>query len=277
MAFLRMDLFSKSLMRTVPVSVIIPADKFHFPEDEKEEITAYKTLYLLHGVFGSDMDWLTGTGIMRYAEEHDLAVVMPAGENAFYLDQPEAHNLYGEFIGRELVGLTRKIFPLSSEKSDTYIGGLSMGGYGAMRNGLKYCDTFGCILALSGAYITKDIAERKNETPFFLERRDYAERCFGALDKVGRSDKNPEYIIEKIREDGREMPRIYMACGEQDSLLGVNREFAEFARKNGADITFEVGKGNHEWDFWDAYIKRGIEWLQIKNSGLGVGSGNIGI
>ena len=50
---------------------------------------------------------------MRYAEEHDLAVVMPSGDNSFYVDHPEAMNNYGKFVGKELVELTRKMFPLS--------------------------------------------------------------------------------------------------------------------------------------------------------------------
>lgn len=72
----------------------------------------------------------------------NLAVVMPAGENAFYIDQPEMGTMHGKFIGEELVDITRRMFPLSRKREDTYIGGLSMGGFGALRNGLKYHDTF---------------------------------------------------------------------------------------------------------------------------------------
>ena len=111
MALLQMNLLSKSLMRTVPVNVILPVDKMAHPGMPQREEKPYKTLYLLHGIFGNYTDWVCGTRIQRYAEENDLAVVMPSGDNAFYVDQPAANNYYGKFIGQELVELTRKMFP----------------------------------------------------------------------------------------------------------------------------------------------------------------------
>ncbi len=277
MAFIQMNLMSKSLMRMVPVNVILPVDKLVFPGMPVREDKPYKTLYLLHGVFGNYTDWVNGSRIQRYAEEHDLVVVMPSGDNAFYLDQPSGQNFYGEFIGRELVELTRKMFPLSHKREDTYIGGLSMGGFGAIRNGFKYHETFGAVVALSAALIVDGLQSRTNDTPFFLEGKDYAEACFGDLNKVLESDKNPKYLVEQMRREGVEPPSVYMACGEEDHLLDVNKDFARFLQEHGVDVLFEVGPGNHEWDFWDTYIRRGIEWLPLENNGLGVNSGNVGI
>ena len=237
----------------------------------------FKTLYLLHGVFGSYIDWVNGTRIQRYAEEHDLAVVMPSGDNAFYVDQPGANNYYGEFVGKELVELTRKMFPLSRKREDTFIGGLSMGGYGAMRNGLKYWENFGSIVALSGALLVEGMDKRTNDDPFFLNRRDYAEACFGDLSKILDSDKNPKYLVRQLKKEGRPIPRIYMACGDADSLLPANQDMAAFLKEQGADVTFEVGPGAHEWDFWDTYIRKAIEWLPTDKVSQGMNSGNVGI
>lgn len=277
MAFIQMSILSKSLMRTVPVNVILPADKMVFPGMPEPPEKPFKTLYLLHGVFGSYIDWVNGTRIQRYAEEHDLAVVMPSGDNAFYVDQPGANNYYGEFVGKELVELTRKMFPLSRKREDTFIGGLSMGGYGAMRNGLKYWENFGCIVALSGALLVEDVAKRTNDDPFFLNRRDYAEACFGDLSKILDSDKNPKYLVRQLKKEGRPIPRIYMACGDADSLLPANQDMAAFLKEQGADVTFEVGPGAHEWDFWDTYIRKAIEWLPTDKASQGMNSGNVGI
>ena len=277
MAFIQMSILSKSLMRTVPVNVILPADKMVFPGMPEPPEKPFKTLYLLHGVFGSYIDWVNGTRIQRYAEEHDLAVVMPSGDNAFYVDQPGANNYYGEFVGKELVELTRKMFPLSRKREDTFIGGLSMGGYGAMRNGLKYWENFGSIVALSGALLVEDVAKRTNDDPFFLNRRDYAEACFGDLSKILDSDRNPKYLVRQLKKEGRPIPRIYMACGDADSLLPANQDMAAFLKEQGADVTFEVGPGAHEWDFWDTYIRRAIEWLPTDKVSQGMNSGNVGI
>lgn len=276
MAFIHMNMFSEKLMRTVGVNVILPVDKLTFPGMPVREDKPYKTLYLLHGVFGSYVDWVNGTRIQRYAEEHDLVVVMPSGDNAFYVDQPKGHNYYGEFIGEELVNVTRKMFPLSKKREDTFIGGLSMGGFGALRNGLKYSDTFGYIVALSGALLVDGMPGRNNDVAMFIDSRDYAESCFGNLDELLESDKNPKYIVEQMLKAGKTFPEIYMACGTEDGLLGVNREMAAFLKDHQVNVTYEEGPGNHEWDFWDTYIKKAIEWLPTENNGQGINSGNIG-
>lgn len=127
MAFIQMNFFSQSLMRQVPVNIILPMDKLPAPGVPVREEKPYKTLYLLHGIFGNYTDWVNGTRIQRYAEEHDLVVVMPSGDNSFYVDQPKSNNLYGEFVGRELVEFTRKMFPLSHKREDTFIGGILYG------------------------------------------------------------------------------------------------------------------------------------------------------
>lgn len=277
MALLQMNLLSGCLMRTVPVNVILPADKLSWPGHPPRPDMPYKTLYLLHGVIGNYTDWVTGTRIQRFAEEHDLAVVMPSGDNAFYVDQPAGNNFYGEFVGRELVELTRKIFPLSHKREDTFIGGLSMGGYGALRNGLKYSDTFGYIVNLSGALLTETLDQRTNDSSFFLERRSYAEACFGDLSKVTESDMDPKYLVKQLEKAGKSLPHIYMACGDKDSLLGVNQDMADFLRQHQADVTFEVGPGAHEWDFWDTYIYKAIQWLPTEKNTQGINSGNVGV
>lgn len=277
MAWIQMNILSKSLMRTVPVNVILPIDKLVIPGAPKRADYPYQTLYLLHGIFGNYTDWVNGTRIQRYAEEHDLVVVMPSGDNAFYVDQPVMNNYYGEFIGKELVELTRKMFPLSHKREDTFIGGLSMGGYGAMRNGLKYHDTFGRIIALSSALVLEDMPKRTNDDPFFINRKDYAESCFGNLDELLTSDKNPKWLVQQLIKEQVTLPEIYMACGTEDFLLQSNQDFAGFLKEQGIHVTFETGTGGHEWDFWDTYIKKAIEWLPTENQGLGINSGNVGL
>lgn len=277
MAWIQMNLLSQKLMRTVPVNVIMPADKMIFPGMKQREEKPYKTLYLLHGVFGNYTDWVNGSRIQRFAEENDLVVIMPSGDNAFWIDHPKSVNYYGEFVGQELVELTRKIFPLSKKREDTFIGGLSMGGYGAIRNGLKYYENFSAIIALSSALIIEDVQTRTNDAPFFLETRDYAEALFGDLSKVLESDINPKFLVKMMKQKGIDIPTFYMACGEQDSLLGVNQQFADFLKEKDVPVTLEIGPGNHEWDFWDTYIQRALKWLPLEENICGINSGNIRI
>ena len=79
--------------------------------------------------------------------------------------------------------------PLSHKRVDTFIGGLSMGGFGALRNGLKYSDTFGSIISLSGALHIDNMPKRGNDVELFIDSRDCAESCFGDLDQLQESDR----------------------------------------------------------------------------------------
>ena len=162
MAILQVTFLSDTLKRTVSIQVVLPSDKVLSYGREKAETKPYKTLYLLHGLLGNCTDWVMNTNIQQLAEAHNLAVVMPSCENSFYVDQLLPNNAFGEYIGKELVEITRRMFPLSHKKEDTFIAGLSMGGFGALRNGLKYYDTFGYIAALSAAI---QIFEQPEDTP----------------------------------------------------------------------------------------------------------------
>ncbi|MCJ8008293.1 alpha/beta hydrolase [Lederbergia wuyishanensis] len=277
MAVIQVNFMSKTLGRSVPMNVILPVDKMTFPGMPVRAEKPYKTLYLLHGVLGNYTDWVTGTNIVRWAMERDLAVVMPSGDNMFYVDNPwTVTNQYGEFIGKELVDITRKMFPLSEKKEDTYIAGLSMGGYGALRNGLKYHDTFGCIAALSSALIIDGIENTTNDGPFFATRG-YLEGCFGDLTKVAESDMNPKWLANKLVEDKVNIPDIYLACGKEDSLLEANQDFRNYLKNLDIEVTYEEGPGGHDWDYWGQYIKRVLEWLPLENKAEGINSGNVGI
>lgn len=274
MAIIEVNFISKCLMRTVTFNAIIPVDKFG-PQEENAEQKPLKTLYLLHGIFGNYTDWVNGTRIQALAEANDLAVIMPSGENHFYLDDEKSGELYGEFIGKELVEFTRKLFPLSDKREDTFIAGLSMGGYGAIRNGLKYAENFGCVIGLSAALVHDTWKDADNSAPIFTFRRNYYEAIFGEYDKVKGSDKDPKALLLKLKEEGRSVPKMYLCCGTEDGLITANRDFRDFLNENGVDLTYVEGPGKHDWVFWDTYIKKVLDWLPLNRTGAGINSGNV--
>ena len=251
MATLQANIFSNSLNRQVAINAIIPIG------GEKP----LKTLYLLHGIFGNYMDWLTCTRIAFWAEERNLAVIMPSADNSFYVDNKKAGAMYGEFFGRELVDITRELFPLSDKCEDTFIGGLSMGGFGAIRTGLKYHKTFGAIAGLSSALITEDAVVSSEGTPTLIGRRSYFESVFGDLDKLLDSYNNPKWLVRDLKEKGADFPKIYLCCGTDDFLIAQNRDFDKFLDEENVKHTYVEGAGEHTWAFWDEYILKVLEWL----------------
>ena len=275
MAFIQVNFVSKALMRTVTINAILPVDKFSLNPNEVREEKPFKTLYLLHGLLGNYTDWVNGTRVQRWAEARDLAVIMPSGENGFYVDSPVAPwNRYGQFIGEELVEITRKMFPLSHKREDTFIGGLSMGGFGAIRNGLKYHETFGSIVGLSSAiHILEEGSQHMDVA--------YEESCFGPFAEARETDRNPRWLIgqlaaQKKADPSLDLPKVFMACGTEDGLVGVNRVYRDLFRKNGFDLTYYESAGGHTWDFWDQYIEKVVnEWLPLGDGKAGVNSGNV--
>ena len=261
MALIQVNFVSQCLMRTVPIQVILPVDQHPLDKTRKEE-KPFKTLYLLHGIFGNHTDWVSNTRIQKWAESKGLAVVMPAGDNSFYLDYPESGNLYGEFVGRELVEMTRRMFPLSRKREDTFIGGLSMGGYGALRNGLKYHETFGHIAVLSGAL---HIFENNTLGQIAKELS-----CFGDLEVSAKTDKNPRVLLEQLRQkrlaDPKvDFPRIYLTCGTEDILYEANERYRQILESYDLDLTWEALPGAHNWAYWDTTIRKVLDWLPLEN------------
>lgn len=273
MALLHCNFMSCSLGRPVPIQVVLPTDKMAGPQGQAPQ-GPFKTLYLLHGIFGDETDWVCGTRLQSWAQDRNLAVVMPAGENSFYVDNPRASRLYGTYIGKELVDFTRRTFPLSAKREDTFIGGLSMGGFGAIVNGLQNPETFGAVCALSSALILDSMMENKEYTDFLMTNKGYYESVFGDLDQVRGSDMDYDALAEKVAKEPVK-PRFYMACGTEDGLIGVNRAFRDHLQGLGFDVTYEEGPGVHDWYFWDKYILKAMEWLPLDRPEQGISSGHV--
>lgn len=270
MALVKVDFFSRQLMRTVSIQAIIPIDKKEKPMQSEP----LKTLYLLHGILGNDIDWVSSTRIQRWAQDRDLAVIMPAGENKFYVDNENSHEYFSRFIGEELVAITRKLFPLSSRREDTFIAGLSMGGYGAIVNGLKYYQTFGYIAGLSSALLIDSfVRSQDGEDVPYMYKRSYLISVFGDLTQLKGSDKDYCALLEKIED--QDVLHMYMACGNEDALLKENREYRDFLKAHHVDLTYEEGRGGHDWDFWDLFIEKVLMWLPLNEKNEGLSSGHI--
>ncbi|MBP5164814.1 MAG: acetylesterase [Lachnospiraceae bacterium] len=254
MALIQVNYLSKALFRTVPINVILPVDKFDADTDSylMPEGHKFKTLYLLHGLLGNYIDLVSRTRIQMWAEEKDLAVVMPSGDNAFYLKSRTPWNDYETFTGKELVEMTRRMFPLSERREDTYIAGLSMGGFGAIRNGIVFSETFSHVAGLSAAlHIFDDLSEEANIG------------LFEDIKQASETNMNPKVALEEMLEEKRKRPAFYMACGKRDDLMKTNVEFRDLLIKNGLDVTWDEDDAGHDWDFWDSQIRKVLEWLPL--------------
>jgi putative tributyrin esterase len=261
MAYLQIRFFSQALMKNTTVQMILPNDVPPMINQDNENYQRrMKTLFLLHGFSGSSMDWILGGKIQEVATMYNLAIVMPEGDNSFYLDGPETGRQYGTFIGKELVDYMANTFHLSNTPEDILIGGLSMGGFGAIHVGFSYPQTFGRIIALSSALIIHTIKSYREGFRDEIANYDYYRITFGDLSELERSNHNPEVVFLKKRKENPSMPPIFMACGTEDFLIEQNRQFHNFLVQEKAEVTYLEKPGIHDWSFWNAYLEPGIRW-----------------
>ena len=151
MAIINVKYRSEALVRNVTFDIYLPNDK---PDEQGREM---KTLFLLHGYTGDAWNWVPD----HLAQKYNFAVVTPNGENGFWLDGRSTGHKYCTFVGEELVDYLRRTFGLAMSAENTYIMGLSMGGFGALHTGLFYPETFGKIGAMSSALIVHEVSKMK--------------------------------------------------------------------------------------------------------------------
>lgn len=265
MAYFDVSFFSQELNRMVRCSVMLPTDQGAFLESEKK--LPFKTFYLLHGMTGSADSWFGAESLWNIASIYNMAIIMPSGENSFYCDSALTGGNYGTFVSKELVEFTRSSFPLSNKREDTFIGGLSMGGFGAIVNGLRHPETFGYITAFSAALI-KQLILRADDVPGldYFTRKQY-QTMFGleAIQDFDGSDCDYEALAKKLAVSGQEKPVIYMDCGTEDvSLYRANSAFKDLLLELGYDVTWDSRSGLHDMRFWNDSFVKAAEFLPVE-------------
>jgi putative tributyrin esterase len=227
-------------------------------ERQSKRAPKYRVLYLLHGHSDDHTAWQRWTSIERYVEGLNLAVVMPAGHLSFYTDMVYGGK-YGQFIGEEVPAVVHDLFPLSSKREDTFIAGLSMGGYGAFKMALTHPEQYAAAASLSGAVdIAKVLLPNKDpgNKAWLAEMRN----VFGDLSKVPGSQHDLFTLAKKVSKTPVR-PRLYQCCGTEDFLYADNIRFRDAVRKLPLDLTYEEGPGEHVWSYWDKMIQNVLAWM----------------
>ena len=195
---------------------------------EKTDLSQVPVVYLLHGLEDNCTGWARYTSVERYAREKNAALVMPEVQRSFYADMDRGLP-YFTFIHDELPEICRGFFGFSAQREKNYLMGLSMGGYGTLK----------CVL----------------QTP---EEKRELQAVFGQSLEIP-ADCNLLALAEKA--DAAQLPKLYMACGEQDALYAANVRLADKLTALGADIRFEHWTGIHNWEFWDAAVRKALDHL----------------
>ena len=253
MAHLRCDFFSEVLGLSTSMTVILPqATTGQIGMDGAAAEDGHPTLYLLHGLSDDDTTWLRRTSIERYVAPLGLAVVMPQVNRSFYSDEVHG-NRYWTFLSEELPEIAGQFFRLSQRREDTFVAGLSMGGYGAAKWALRQPWRFAAAAALSGSLDMTD-AQRWKDKPAVMHR------IFGDTPVAG-TDADLMALLH--RADPAALPELFVACGTEDRLITSNREFVATAAAAGIPVTAQFDRGEHNWAYWDNKIQRALDWFPL--------------
>lgn len=267
MALLQCNFFSKALCFGTDVNVMIPTPNSDEVLNEKDSSyfypgAKYQVLYLLHGAYGDYSDWLRWSSIEKYAATRCLAVVMPCASNSFYQDMYRGSD-YLTYLTKELPEFIQAMFPVSKKREHNFTAGLSMGGYGAVKIALERPDLFSKCISLSGAVdivgVQEGIEEGEMQGPFRWDA------IFESPARIEGSDADLMALYDKKRQQGCEMPDIFLSCGREDFIYPKNLTAKAKLEALGANLTYEEHSGIHDWDYWDLHIKRAIDWLGLAN------------
>lgn len=262
MAVYQVTYFSNAIARFTQFTMVIPNDT---PVQMQEMADSYKrpmkTLMLLHGYNGCSTDWMYGSSVQDMSMKYNMAIIMPNGENSFYLNGKGSGKAYETYVGEELIGYIRDTFHIATGPKDTYIGGFSMGGYGAVHTALNHPDVYGKAFGLSSAVIIPMLKELTPDMKNPIADYDYYVQTFGDLEKAAETHINPLVQIEQLKTAGKRIPPLYLTCGTEDFGYQMNTQFAEEMKQAGAEVEFHDGPGEHNWTFWNKWFEPAIEWL----------------
>ena len=256
MATYSIQYFSNCLRRRTTFGMLIPND-YRLDIGQQEPKEPMRTLFLLHGYTGMTENWVPA----GLPEKYNFAIVMPTAENSFYMNGAATGSAYQSMVGEELVDYVRRTFGLARSAEDTYIAGMSMGGFGAMHLALSYPDRFGKAGCLSSAFITHGIAGMKPDGDNGMANYEYYRNCFGDLDKVLESEGNPEWQVKQLKAAGKKIPDLYLCCGTEDFLIEANRGMHRFLEAEKVPHEYHEAPGQHDMAFWSEWIVKIVDWM----------------
>ncbi len=211
-------------------------------------VTDLPLVILLHGVYGSAWVWSQKAGVhlsawqmMESGDIPPMVIAMPSdglwGDGSGYV--PHDGRNFEKWIVEDVPQAVRENISSVSENSAMFISGLSMGGFGALRLGVKYSDKFKAISAHSS--IT-DL----DQMPLFVEE---------PLDGYLQEDEKENSVWSLIQDNSDSLPKLRFDCGTEDLLLEYNRKLHQQLQDNRIDHIYEEFPGEHQWEYWGEHIK----------------------
>ncbi len=242
--------YSVSLKRDMHYRVLIPRDS--------EKNSRLPVLYLLHGIYGDYKNWDSNTSVEKYVQNLRLLVVMPDADDSWYTNSATIpKDKFEDYIAKDLISeIDHKYWTIRARKGRA-IAGLSMGGYGAVKFGLKYPELFAFVGSLSGAF---DAAQNLDAL-----RPEFRAKLLEVFGGEGSRTRHENDVFLLLRTTHQALyPYFYLACGTSDFFIETNRELSEqFSSKN-VKYEYHETPGGHTWAYWDRALLLLLQCIEDK-------------
>ena len=259
MALLNCNFCSSVLGKNTAMTVILPE---HRHQPRKEEDRKYPVLYALHGLGHDHTQWQRYGTLESLLENEEVIVVMPDCGKSFYTDGKHGYE-YFTFLTEELPLIVGNYFPASRKREDTYIAGISMGGYGALKAALWRPDLYAKAAALSPAADPPAVAASLKNVYTCRDQEDNISSIFGAPEEFYGSYNNLFKAVDRYAKNGKWKLPFFICCGEQEPLYKSNVELAAYMGKAGISATFVGGEGGHNWEYWNKMMPHVLKELGV--------------
>ncbi len=223
-----MQFASAALGRHVTYTVLLP--------ERAAGPGSFPVLYQLHGASDDHTAWVRLSNLVRHVAALPLIVVLPDGGLGFWLNRGPRER-YEDFVIEDLAAHVAATFP--ARPGPCAIGGLSMGGFGAVYLGLRHPDRFASVWSHSGAF------------------RAQAELLAGGWPEELAAEASIEALAE--RADPARAPALGIDCGVDDSLLPGSRRLHRRLSERSVPHTYREHPGAHTWAYWDAHVVEALE------------------
>lgn len=232
---------SSSLTRDMHYRVLLPATY--------EAGGRFPVLYLLHGLYGDYMNWDTRTRLEEYAKGINVIVVMPDADDSWYTNSVTAPaDKFEDYIVKDLISEIDEKYRTLRDRHTRAIAGLSMGGYGSIKFGLKHPELFVFAGSLSGAFNTAHDLDTL--------RPEFRAKLLEVFGNEGSPTRAENDVFSLSNAPPRAMlPYFYVACGTSDFFLETNRAFAKQLSSKKLEYEYHETSGGHDWDYWDRELQ----------------------
>ena len=285
--------FSQSLGVRKHLVVYLP------PSYGRDSTRRYPVAYYLHGLFGTETDWLSKGSIdvaadsLAQAGSPEMILVLPDGDDGWYtswvdpvpyatcadtlhVEAPDRYCVvnarYDDYIAHDVVAYIDSHYRTRPDRAHRGIGGLSMGGYGAISIALRYPEVFSAGASHSGVVSPLYVGPHPFALPVqYATTADQLKQIGGSfstryahfwgtdLDRWRAAD--PAHIAEQLVSHGGSVPALFLDCGTEDGLVDENRALDAELRRLNIQHWYAEWAGAHTWRYWSTHVRESLAWM----------------